>query len=131
MIFSYVIFTYKLFLITSGTSYLFFGIHLSTTIPVVSFVCLFLGIYVSVIFVVLFDKAFHLPEKTNDLKLALILATQRLSHRETRICIKLKVKSVPKIGIKVGDFATLERISTPSFIDFITQQVVGLLITFR
>ena len=45
--------------------------------------------------------------------------------------IKKVLRSFPRIGAKVGNFKYLERISTPDFLDFVTQSAVNLLIAFR
>ena len=45
--------------------------------------------------------------------------------------VRKVVTSFPKLGVKVGSFKHFERISTPDFLNFVTQSVVNLLITFR
>ena len=41
-----------------------------------------------------------------------------------------KLKSIPFVGFKVGQFHTLERTSTPAFLDFVVSNIVSMLVAF-
>ena len=40
-----------------------------------------------------------------------------------------RVRSIPSVGLKVGDFHMLERESTPIFMDYVLKNIVNLLVT--
>ena len=41
-----------------------------------------------------------------------------------------QLRSIPSVGIKVGEFHTLERTSTPVFLDFVVKYVVSMVMGF-
>jgi len=127
---SYVVFTAKLCSITNSVNYLFFGIRLYLTHPLIATIFATIGMYVLTPFVVLFGKAFSLPNKMADLKTELVLAARQLKTCDNRALVKMRMKSIANVGINAGNFQILGRTSTPTFIDFITQQVCSLLLTF-
>ena len=43
--------------------------------------------------------------------------------------VNRQVKSISADGINVGDFHTLERTSTPVFVDYVVRNIVNLLVT--
>ena len=50
--------------------------------------------------------------------------------KEKRILCRA-IRSVPTIGIKVGDFHTFERMSTANFLGFAVKNITRILIGFR
>ena len=48
-----------------------------------------------------------------------------------KIILVRRVKSVPPVGIRVGQFHTLERASTPNFIGFVVENIVTVLVMMR
>lgn len=48
----------------------------------------------------------------------------------TRVLVR-QFRSIPSMGIKVGEFHTLERTSTPAFLDFALKNIVSMLMAFK
>ena len=52
-------------------------------------------------------------------------------RRRNRGVMERQVRSVLPMGIKVGNFHTLERISTPRFLDFVLNNIVSMLVMYH
>ena len=116
-----------------GVVFLFFGIRLLLSDHgTLAYVFLYLGLIPSLIFVILFDKAFKIPGQIERFKAGLRLKCERIQlNKMGKSYLRQKIGSVPNLGVKVGGFNIMERESTPRFINFLLYQVSGLLITFR
>ena len=90
---------------------------------------------VTLAYTLLYEKAFRTPAL---FKRAVNAERMKLctgQYGEMRTFVKNKVltrqlRSIPSMGIKVGKFHTLERASTPVFLDFVVKNIVTLLIGF-
>ena len=101
--------------------------------PLVGGVIVVIFVDCFVVYAVVYEKAFSIPTNAEDVKKTLLLchgARQSHSHEQIRQFRKC-IGSVPNWGISVGGFHYLERTSTPNFVDFVVQNVVGALISFR
>ena len=83
----------------------------------------------------IYQKGFQVPQKFEEVMSKLFLCLQRsrcqqFSGMERKI-IERQLRSIPKFGIKVGEFHMLERQSTPNFLDFVLKNVVNLLVIYR
>jgi hypothetical protein len=47
-----------------------------------------------------------------------------------RECLKRILEKTPKLAMSISGFHTVERETVPIFVDFVVQQIVGLLVTF-
>ncbi|CAG7717144.1 unnamed protein product [Allacma fusca] len=92
---------------------------------------LYMGTYTVVLFSVIYDHAFSIPDKMVLIKRELLENSNLLGSRFGDNILYRKFKSIPSCGIQVGSFHTFERISTPNFLSYVTQQVCNLLVTFR
>ena len=98
--------------------------------------CLGIAFDAAASYLVLFDHAFAIPVKVEDIKKDILLSRMRKIQRnpadldalETDI-LKKTLRSVPRLAVKVGKFGYMERNSTPDFLDFVTSETAGLLIT--
>ena len=89
--------------------------------------------YVTVAFLALYDHAFAILRKALDVKRKAIMQWQLFDGGTGRKLKGLRrgLESVPELGIRVGGFKFLERESTPIFVDYVTNRVAGLLMTFN
>ena len=79
----------------------------------------------------MYAKAFAIPAGLDDVKTTLRGRICLLNNVTDRNVLRRKVKSMPCVGIKVGDFHTLERESTPIFVHYVVTNIVNLLVTFQ
>ena len=42
--------------------------------------------------------------------------------------LEMLMNSIPLVGLRVGDFHMLERVSTPVFMDYVVRSIVNLLV---
>ena len=54
-----------------------------------------------------------------------------VNDEKVRIAIMATVRSVRVVGVKVGNFQTMKRTSTPVFIDFTVRNTARLLLAYR
>ena len=82
-------------------------------------------------YAVVYGKAFAVPrcfrEVIQAIKERIGVDQPRGARREA---MERQIMSVPLMGIKVGSFHTLERTSTPVFIDFVMKNVVSMLVIY-
>ena len=78
---------------------------------------------------IVYDKAFEVPSRFTQ-------AVQRISRRlpkhrsrEGRAFAR-HLRSISKVGIKVGEFHTFEKTSTPDFVDYVVKNVVNMLVAY-
>ena len=129
-VFSQVIFAFKLFSLSFVIFGSFFGIHEVTG---KNFILRLLmgdmGINMTLFFSITYNKAFGVSWNFTGVKAQFRVLIRRTNFRKEEM--KREILGIPSLGIRVGSFHTLERQSTPIFIDFCVRQVVSLLITFR
>ena len=66
-------------------------------------------------------------EKTKNLLWSSATRNGRASGRRI---LEKQVKSIPPVGIKVGEFHMLERASTPVFLHYVLTNIVNMLVAF-
>ena len=76
-----------------------------------------------------YEKAFAIPEGFGKVKWNLKMRMRLWRTGRTAKMVNMQVKSNPDVGIKVGDFHTLERVSTPVFIDYVVRNIVNILVS--
>ena len=104
--------------------YLVFGLMYSV---------LFVDLAVS--YIIVYEKAFAVPKLFDE---AVTQICHRLALRRVRsICycmeervLERQFRAVRRVGVKIGDFHTLERTSSPIFVDFVLKNVVNMLVIF-
>ena len=78
----------------------------------------------------MFEKGFGIPRGVHQVKRKLKM--RMLTCRDKRVVqmVTMQVRSIPaSVGIKVGDFHMLERVSTPVFVHYVITNIVNLLVT--
>ena len=77
-----------------------------------------------------YQNAFQIPEDIKKMK-KLMVQLARLGPKNQLRRLQMQVTAIPLVGVKVGDFHLVERMSTPNFIHFFLIQVANLLLIFR
>ncbi|CAG7824903.1 unnamed protein product [Allacma fusca] len=86
------------------------------------------GIEAMVMFVFIFGKMYEVPETLDSIKQTFRVMSQR-KMSPASVYTKGFLRSIPKCAVKAGHFYDLDRMSTPTFLDFVANQVVSLLLT--
>ncbi|CAG7729759.1 unnamed protein product [Allacma fusca] len=87
-----------------------------------------LGLNVMTGFLLLFNKAFKIPMKMDNVKGEISLASHILKKPGSRKYVHCRVTSIQNVGVEMGGFSTLERQSTPNFLHFIVSTVTDLIV---
>ena len=96
-----------------------------------AFICLFCHSVGLFAFIAIYNFAYRIPEYMCVIKDETLLQSQFLSNEYQRLDIKLRMAAVPtNLGIKSSNFHTIGRESTLTFIDFVYEQIVTMLLTF-
>ena len=81
------------------------------------------------LYALVYEKGFSIPEGFECVKQQLEVRISGMKGVLARKMLRRRIKSVPSVvGLKVGDFHMLERVSTPIFIDFVVHNIVNLLV---
>ena len=129
--FSYYIFALKVAAISLCIFMFSFGIHLIHS-HTESWTYLLAGAEVAVTFPALFDKGFAIPRQTAQLKrLALAVGVGKCNGSDSKGLVSRLFRSLPNLGVKVGSFHQLERMSTLNFVMFVSVNVVRTLIALK
>ena len=70
------------------------------------------------------------PTMIQDIKKTMKLSASKECRKAVRKVMVRQLASIPLVGIKVGEFHTLERVSTPVFLHYIVTNIVGILVTW-
>ena len=85
----------------------------------------------SLLYSISYQKAFKVPHLIEKARMACKLSGQRLASRAQYRGIEKQLRSIPPVGIKVGEFHMLERTSTPLFLQYVLTNIVNMLVTFK
>ena len=85
----------------------------------------------SLIYTLLYEKAFKVPALFKETKVQLRLRARQLSIHAGRLIYEKQAVSIPSMGIKVGGFHLLERTSTPVFLHYVVANVVNMLVVYK
>ena len=94
---------------------------------------LYYAVWVDIFFFycVVYDKAFQIPNQLEQAMQAIsVRIGTHVERNKARLALERQLKSIPFAGIKVGDFHTLERTSTPIFMDYVVKNIVNMLIAY-
>ena len=127
----YVIFTWKIICIGATIICGYAAIAHFHEHPVFGVMYYVIFIDLNVIYVLVYDKAFKTPESFRSTVRETLrqLGGKKLEVLEAKV-LKRQFRSVPSMGIKVGEFHTMERTSTPVFLDYVLNNVVSMLVAF-
>ena len=79
----------------------------------------------------MFQFAYKVGEGLESLERMMEIQSARLVKAEERKYWARVLRSIPWMGIKVGDFNRVERQAVPIYIDFCVKQIVSLLLAFK
>ena len=83
------------------------------------------------IYALVYQKAFAVPDSFRDtIQNVLERLRMKKPRGPWRSAMERQLKSIPLVGIKVASFHTLERTSTPVFVDFVLKNIVGMLVIY-
>ena len=93
-----------------------------------------IGLYCSAIYAVNYERGYLAADALEGIKREFLKAGSlrlRLSEDGRQMAtLGRQVRSIQNEGIKVGQFCTLERLSTLNFVEFVSTKVASLLIAF-
>ena len=82
-------------------------------------------------YTVVYGKTFQIPTLLESTKVQLQLCDTRYRNRAQKKLLKSCVKSIPRVGVKVGDFHTMERTSTPVYLHYVLVNIVNMLVAYQ
>ena len=91
---------------------------------------------VTVAYSLMYQKAFKIPALFKQIVNAELTKLgpgkdQAISRTAQKKVLVRQFRSFPSMAIKVGQFHSLERTSTPLFLDFVLRNILGMLVTFN
>ena len=83
-----------------------------------------------ILYPLVYQKAFAIPVGVDRLKGDLRMKMRMCAGNAGMgaRAVEMQVRSIPSVGLRVGDFHVLERLSTPIFIDYVIRNIVNLLV---
>ena len=78
------------------------------------------------IYTVIYEKAFKIPELFEQVAVSALLHLRG----DRRDVFRRQIQSIPRTGIKVGNFHKMERESTLIFMDFVVKNIVNMLVAY-
>ena len=85
----------------------------------------------SVNYTLVYGKAFRVPNLIQDIKKRIRLSAGVRCCGPERKMLFMQANSIPSsLGIKVGQFHTLERVSTPVYLHYIVTNIVSMLVAW-
>ncbi|CAG7785275.1 unnamed protein product [Allacma fusca] len=127
----FIIFTYKIMGIVASIIGGFFAIRYTYSDPLLGVVCMVIALDSVSFFPLTYERAFLIPDHMRRLKDQLRIVTQKHTSQALRALEVAKIiHSVPKVGVKIGNFHTMKRETTPVFIHYIVYQLASLLVAF-
>ena len=108
----------------------FSSIRLIHSNPVLGFLYIVIGFAAIIIYIGMFHFAYKVTEKIEDLlELMEIKSISVVNAGEGKYWARV-LRSIPRMGMRVGGFHQVERNAVPQFMDFVITQIVGLLVSF-
>ena len=102
-----------------------FGDH-----PIRSIAYIIMFLDSTLFYTLVYDKAFHTPDLISKVKAVFRGNLSRERNVFQRKIMQKRLLSIPLLGIKVGQFHTMERTSTPVFLDYVLSTVVSMLVAY-
>ena len=84
----------------------------------------------TLVYGLLYESAFKVPELFRRARSLLRLQGNGARFGFQRKMLARQASSIQPVGIKVGDFHTLERLSTPMFLHYVLNNVVSMLVAY-
>ena len=123
-------FTWKLFCIGTCIVTGYAAIAHFTDYPIFGIMYYAIFFDVLVIYSLLYEKGFKVAALFDETKATLILQARNGMNGTDWKVFKRQVRSIPTVGVKVGEFHMLERTSTPVFLHYVLANVVNMLVVY-
>ena len=94
----------------------------------IMYVVLFLNC--TLLYVLVYDKAFRTPSLLEQVKGTFRLQLNRERNSFQRKIMDRRVMSIPMLGVKVGAFHVMERKSSPVFLHYVLSSIVSMLLAY-
>ena len=126
----HVIFTGKLLSIGVGITGGYAAIAHFKDYPIfgVMYYVLFVNVLMS--YTLIYEKGFNVSDMFQRARHLLRLHATKNGRSFERKILERQLKSIPTVGIKVGEFHMLERTSTVVFLDYVLKNIVNMLVAF-
>ena len=101
-----------------------------TNYPIFGIMYCVLFIEVLLVYCLLYEKGFKVAALFHNAKAMLILQSRNCMNGAEWEVLRRQVRSIPAVGVKVGEFHMLERTSTPVFLHYVMGNVVNMLVVY-
>ncbi|CAG7667506.1 unnamed protein product [Allacma fusca] len=125
---SYVIFTCKLNCLAAPVIAGYMAVRYFSNNPMTGIFCIVLAVDSLACFGLIYEKAFMIPANMVRLKEQVSVAIFDRRDIGSSISLIKTLRSIPRLGIRVGSFHTMERLSTLLFIEFVTSKLANTLV---
>ena len=130
MIAAGVVFMTKLLFMSMAVMGYFIAIRYSTELPpLVTAINIIMAVVGTFMYNFMYDAAVWMPSRFANLLTKLKYG--KFHDYQSRRLFRLELESIRKARMSVGSFGTFSRTTRLEFLDFVTNQVADLLITFR
>ena len=131
-----IIFTWKLVCIGVSIMCGYAGIAHFKDHPIFGLMYYVIFLDASLVYIVIYEKAFKVPALFKQAVNAELTKLgpgngRAMSRTVNSKALMKQFRSIPSMAIKVGRFHSLERNSTPAFLDFVLRNIVGMLMAFN
>ena len=130
LVYEYVVWGLKVYFLWNTVLSGFSSIRLMDRHPVMGGLYLYIGMAVVLTYVGMFQFAYQVQGKMEDLGKMMELSSASLVSLEEKKYWSRVLRSIPRMGMRVGGFNQVERESVLIFIDFSVCQILDLLLTF-
>ena len=109
----------------------FSAIRLAHSQPILAMIYIAGGSTCVLFYTAIFQLAYQVTGRPEELRRVIQVKAEGLRGQKEKELVRVFLKSVPTLAIYVGGFQRVERESIPIFVDFVSQQIVGLLVSFN
>ncbi|CAG7722112.1 unnamed protein product [Allacma fusca] len=127
---SNIVFLVKQFQLMASVMAFYFGVRIFKFSIADGLPFLIVALWDVVMFAALFERAFELPIKMDELKQAMRDAAYRCFEGEQLELMFKQISSIPAIEVKVGQFGTMEKDEALDFVSTAVLRTADLLVTF-
>ena len=97
--------------------------------PVFGILYYILLLDLTLLYSIVYQKAFEIPSRFTQTVQKFLVHLPKGGSRKAEAVAK-ELRSIQRLGIKVGGFHTFERASTPVFMDYVVTNVVNMLVAY-
>ena len=124
------VFTWKLVCIGAGIVSGYAAIAQFNDHPIFGVMYYVVLVDVVLIYSMIYAKAFKVPLLVHEATSTMEVLANRLGIKAQRDMLRKQLRAIPPLGIQVGSFHTLERTSTPVFLNYVLASIVNMLVAY-